>query len=354
MIKLFKLAVLLFVSICICIASVSAENKIKIGVTLSLSGNLAVWGQALQNGIVLADELYDTENKVEFIFEDDGFVAKNTVAAVKKLIDEDKVDALMVFGSGTSLAAGPIAEENKVPMIAFATDPAVVKDKNFILKHLPSVKTETAAVVEEVAKRNYESLAIITTAQEGVLALRNEFLKYNKVPVVFNEEVLPSETDFKSLAAKISASKASAVYMLLLPPQGGVFARQLRDSAFGGEIFAAHPTEDLKEVESSRGALLGSWLVSLNVIEDESFSLKYQDKFKVAPANYAVNGFDVAKIYIEGAGTKSLIEYLKNLHDFKGAMGTYSVTKDNDFSIPVQIKTITKDGFIKLSSQNNS
>ena len=347
MLKFTKAFTIFLIILHILLVSALAENKIKIGVSLALSGNLAIWGSALKNGIVLADETLDTSDKVEFIFEDDAFIAKNTVTAVRKLIEKDQVDALMVFGSGTSLAAGPIAEQKKIPMIAFATDPAVVKDKNYILKHLPSVKTETAAVVAEVNKRNYSSLAIITTAQEGVLALKNEFLKHNKIPVVFNEEVLPAESDFKSLAARITASKASAVYMLLLPPQGGSFARQLRETAFKGEIFAAHPTEDLKEVETSQGALLGGWLVSLNVIEDDSFTSKYIEKFKTTPANYAVNGFDVAKIFIEGAEAPSLISYLKTLHDFKGAMGTYSVTADNDFSIPVQIKTITDKGFIR-------
>lgn len=323
----------------------AGHKRIKIGVTLPLTGNLSNFGESVRNGMLLAKKTHDANDDLELIFEDDGYLPKNTVSALNKFIEQDKVAGVVVFGSGCALAAAPIAEQRKIPMIAFATSPDVVRGRTYVMKHLASVASETRAIQQEVLRRKYDSLAIVSSSQDAMLALRDDFLRDNTVRVVMNEEVPPGETDFKGLATKIASAKPAAVYMLLMPPQGGIFARQIRDVAYPGELFSAHQMEDPREIESSQGALRGAWIVSVNVLADATFPDRYENEFGSKPGNFAVNGYDVAKILVEGAHAPSLIQYLKSVKDFHGVIGTYSATPENDFGLPVLLKTVTEKGF---------
>ena len=65
------------------------HKKLKVGVSLPLSGGMVASGEAVKNSILLAKTKYDKAQCVEFLFEDDQFQAKNTVTAVQKLLNID-------------------------------------------------------------------------------------------------------------------------------------------------------------------------------------------------------------------------------------------------------------------------
>jgi branched-chain amino acid transport system substrate-binding protein len=326
--------------------STSASGKhLKIGVTVPLSGNVAKYGVSIKNGILLAQQTYDKHKVVEFFFEDDGFLPKNTVTAVKKFIGQEKVDGLLIFGSGPSLAAAPIAEQNKIPMVAFATAPEIVKDRKYVMRHFASVIKETSVLVEEVRRKKYNSVAVVATAQDAMLSLRDEFLKRISVEIVSNDEVLPGDTELRSLAVRIASVRPQAVYLLLMPGQVGIFSRQLRENGYKGDLFGAHQLEDPREVAASQGALVGAWFVSVNAVRDPTFESRYENSFGLKPGNVACNSYDTAKIIIESATSTSLISYLRTLKNFKGAMGTYGALPDGSFDVPVLLKRVTASGF---------
>src|SRR5262245_32932037 len=88
-----------------------AENSVgthryQIGVSLPLTGALALNGEYFQRGVLMAAA--DTKTTVRFIFQDDAFSPKNTVSIVKHFLGVDKVDALIVFGSNTSNAVNAL------------------------------------------------------------------------------------------------------------------------------------------------------------------------------------------------------------------------------------------------------
>ena len=101
-----------------------AEDVYKIGVIEPLSGNLAVYGLNIQKGIDLAVERINAAGgikgkKIVMVYEDNIADPAKTVSAMKKLVTVDKVPA--VIGAATStatMAACPVAEENKVVLIA--------------------------------------------------------------------------------------------------------------------------------------------------------------------------------------------------------------------------------------------
>jgi branched-chain amino acid transport system substrate-binding protein len=98
-------------------------NEVKIGDVTILTGPGAFIGQATVYGMkVAAGEINErggiNGRKVTLVFEDDGYVPSRSFQAAKKLIEVDKVFALVgLSGSANALAMLPLIEENKVPAL---------------------------------------------------------------------------------------------------------------------------------------------------------------------------------------------------------------------------------------------
>ena len=69
-------------------AQAAGKEQIRIGVVVPLSGTSASLGTYIKNGIELAYDSLPTETKerVELIFEDDGWRTSNAVSAFQKLV----------------------------------------------------------------------------------------------------------------------------------------------------------------------------------------------------------------------------------------------------------------------------
>ncbi len=313
----------------------------KVGVTVPLSGGLADIGQSVKNGIMLASQENDPDARVQFLFDDDQLQPAKTVSAVRNFIDLQKVKALIVFGTGNALAVNNIAEKAEIPMLASSIDDKVVAGKKFIMKHWVSVATLNQAVVDEVKRRGYKRVAIVATEQDAMLALKDLFKKSLPDRVVFDEAFIPGETEFRSSVIKIKQAKPDAVYLILLPPQTAIFAKALASVEYSGEFFGAHPLENRNEIKAANGVLDNAWFVTGAVFADKGFRERYVKVFGVEPENGAPNGYDMAKMIIQGVKSEApLNEYLHSLNDFHGVMGHYGATGNNDFSLTAVVRTV--------------
>src|SRR5215204_6534970 len=91
-------------------------DTIKVGVYGDTSGATSSFGQSTKNGIQLAfDEINAAGGvngkKLEMIFEDDQGRPEQATTVVQKLVNQDKVQALLgEVASTNSLAAAPVAQ----------------------------------------------------------------------------------------------------------------------------------------------------------------------------------------------------------------------------------------------------
>jgi branched-chain amino acid transport system substrate-binding protein len=100
--------------------SLFAADTLKVGVVSPITGATATFGQENVNGIKLAyEKLKKTAvRKFELVIEDDKSDAIESTNATRKLINIDKISAMI--GEPTSslaLASAPIVQEAKIPFI---------------------------------------------------------------------------------------------------------------------------------------------------------------------------------------------------------------------------------------------
>lgn len=149
--------------------AVAAENgvaadTIVFGQAAALAGPAGALGTGMQAGITAA---FDEANKkggvhgrkLKLISIDDGYEPEKSIVAVKKLIDEDKVFALIgSVGTPTSAATQPLATAAKVPFVGAFTGAGFLRNSK--LENVINVRATYDAETEAWVQHLTEDLKI--------------------------------------------------------------------------------------------------------------------------------------------------------------------------------------------------
>ncbi len=117
------------------------HSLIKIGYYGDLSGPTFNFGESAKNGVLMAAEDINQAGgingrRIDLVIEDDQGNAERAATRASKLIDQDKVVAVIAGGiSGNSRAGAPKAQVAQIPLLApSATDPAVTIIGDYIFR----------------------------------------------------------------------------------------------------------------------------------------------------------------------------------------------------------------------------
>jgi len=137
-----------------------SDGKIVFGQVAALQGPAQALGQGMRQGILAA---FDAANraggisgrKLELKSLDDGYEPEKTVEATKRILDEDKVFALVgAVGTPTSKAGQPIATAEKVPFIGPFTGAEFLRNpyNRYVVNIRGSYYQETEAWIDHLVK----------------------------------------------------------------------------------------------------------------------------------------------------------------------------------------------------------
>jgi branched-chain amino acid transport system substrate-binding protein len=312
----------------------------KLGIILPLSGPVAEVGESIKNNIELSREDFDPEGKVKVIYEDDQFQPKNSVNAMWKLIEIEKVDAVITFGGSTSNAVSEIAEKKEVPMLAITALSTIGRGKQNVRSIFLSANGQSQLYVNELAKRNQNKISLITNTQDALLHIRDGILKEFKGEVLNNEEVTPGEQNISSIVTKLRVKKPEAILLLTLPPHNSMFAKQLRNQGFKGQFYGGPPMFNPSEIKTAEGALEGALFPGPKSESLKSYSERYVSKYSKSPISEGLYGYDAGKLMINSLKAENIKEFIKNTTSITGLSGEYKLNDSNSYEIPVEIREI--------------
>jgi branched-chain amino acid transport system substrate-binding protein len=221
------------------------KEDIKIGVVANLTGAAAMTGNYIKNGVDMAIEEINAAggingHKVTYIAEDDEAVPAKSVSAITKLIEKDKVFAVIgPSGSGQVLATMEVAERYEVPEFApNASNPKITRSGNeWIFRiHADDIlhaKTMVDYIVEELKE---EKIAIIYTNNDYGRTGMEEIVKrledpHGIEPLVI-EACQATDKDFSSQILKAKASGATTLLISTDYPEGALLVKQCHQLQF--------------------------------------------------------------------------------------------------------------------------
>jgi len=333
------------------------KEMIKIGVILPLSGPVASLGENARNGIELAyKDLFDQEKqKISLVFEDDQFDPKLTVSAFNKLVDIDKVTAVVCFASNPCAAVAPLADEKLVPLIAIASAP-VQLNRSWVFRLEISTQFEAEKLLQYIKSKNYTHIGSVVALQDGIQsgykALKSDMFFSGKE--VASETVKPDEKDYRTVITKILTKKPDLIFVGLLPGVAGDFSKQARTLEYKGDFVAFNFIEGEETLTAANNTLEG--LIYTQAADPQGwFADKYKSMYNKAYGIGAAHAYDAITLIAESINGKSgdpkqiIRNSLNIVVDHSGALGIFSATGSHEFTIPLVLKTIKGNQFVKFS-----
>ena len=238
------LAVLMIVSMCAC-SSVKKEATveiIKIGLAFPMSGTAAMAGKYSTHGAdVLKEELGgkitvgDKEYPVEFVTMDTEGSEEKTTNVFQKLIEEEKVIAIVgPDSSKCMLAAAPIAQNAKCPAITdFGTNTAVTEVGNYIFRACFIDPFQGSVAAAYCDQQGYKTACIMfNNADAYAVGLKDAFVENFKGEVLAIEEY--SGSDVKDYNVQLTKLAAQNPDVLLLPNLNVELGLQIQQARTAG------------------------------------------------------------------------------------------------------------------------
>jgi ABC-type branched-subunit amino acid transport system substrate-binding protein len=236
-----------------------AAETIKIGAVFPLSGNIAVYGEGFKKAVDLAvaeiNQMGGIHGKpLEIIYEDNKSTAKDSVSAIRKLINVHKLP--IIFGPAASsnfLAVCPIAEENKVVLIgAESAAPAITQAGEYIFRVFPSDTLQGKGVAELVRYLGYKEVPVMYINNDWGLGLKDVFVEnFTKTGGNVMDEIPYTEgkTDYRTELIRATKGSPKAIVNLTYIKEGSVIFKQAYELGIEVQWIAGSAAKSPKLVE---------------------------------------------------------------------------------------------------------
>jgi len=222
-------------------ASAKSNKEIRIGVAGPHSGANAAFGEQLWKGAKkAADDINKAGGingmKIKLIKADDACEPKQAVSVANRLIDLDKVHAVLGhFCSSSTIPASGIYDEAGILMITPAsTNPKITERKmETILRTCGRDDQQGLVAANFIVKKMKAKKVVVIhdkdTYGRGLADAMRAQLKKLGVTEVLYEGLTRGEKDFNALVTKIKSKKADVVYFGGLHTEAGPLVRQMRE-----------------------------------------------------------------------------------------------------------------------------
>lgn len=315
-----------------------ASADVKIGVVSSSSGPIALVGIPQKNSVALLPKSIGGE-KIEYVALDDASDPTASVAAFKKLISEEKVDAI-IGPSGSPNAMGVIAfaAETGTPMLAPVGTAAVIlpmnDQKKWVFKTTQNDDLVAGALIDHMAKTGIKTVGFIGTADpygDNWLKVFTAGAEAKGIKVVGAERFQRQDTSLTAQGLKILSARPDAV-LVAAPGSSAVLPETtLHDQGYRGKVYQTHGAAlpDFlrlggKKVEGT--ILAASLMLVLDEVPDspvKTLAVAYVDAYEKAygakPATFGANVYD-AGLLLQNAIPKALEKAKPGTPEFRAAL----------------------------------
>lgn len=340
------------------------STEIVIGHFGSMTGSEATFGQSTDEGIRLAIDETNANGgikgkKIKLVTMDDQGKAEEAASVVTRLIEQEKVVALLgEVASTRSMAAAPIAQSKKIPMLSpSSTNPKVTEIGNFIFRACfidPFQGTVMAKFASETLK--VKKVAILRDVKSDYSVGLADFFttKFKELggEIISDVSYQSQDVDFKSQLTQIKSKNPEAIFIPGYYTEVGLIARQARELGIKAPLLGGDGWDSPKLSEIGKEAIEGSYFsnhystesTDPNAIE---FMKKFKNKYNKQPDGLSSVAYDATKMLIKAIENSSEIkpeiirDQLAAIKEFAGATGKISIDENRNAvksAVVVQVK----------------
>lgn len=349
----------------------AANSTIKIGVVMPLTGQISSFGQSAQNGLKLLQDQTNAKggvngSKIQFVFQDDGGNAANSVTVGQKLINNEKVVAIVgPLTSTCANALAPICQQYKIPMVTgTATNSKVTSNGDFVYRTC-FIDPFQGKVVAKLAAEDLKAKTAAILYNNGddysnglAQAFKTAFEAAGG-KVVDAETYNTGDKDFNAQLTKIAPKKPDVLFFPDYYSTVAIICKQARANGITG-TFLGGDGWDSADLFSIGGSAVDNSYFSNHYSPDDTapqvqqFIKDYKAKYNTVPDAMAALNYDAGAVLLQSiqkAGSTDGEKIKAALKAYNGTVvsGTITFDANRDAIKPaVIIKTVSgKETFFK-------
>jgi branched-chain amino acid transport system substrate-binding protein len=354
------------------VASSGAVEFINIGVFLPLKGEGMPDGDAALEGIAMAAEEATRSGGVlgrplRLVVRDTKSSEEASIEAVKLLVEEDKVVALIGGLSEGGTAAVAEADRLGVPVVAIAsTLPGVPEREPWVFR--PSYVDflsggAMASVAASLGVRRCVVLYDPASAYAKKLALDfGKAFKRGRAVTITGEPFRTGATDFREHIERIKAKNPEAVYLPAPGALAGAILKQARKEGLDVPFLGAGTWDSAAFLANAGGAAENCYLPARFLPDSDSKMVGvFNDAFRKKhegrdPSALSALGYDAVAILaraIQSAGgtdPAAIQQELAGIRNFPGLTGPITAAPESAITRPVNILKVENGKFVYLET----
>lgn len=330
------------------------DKELVVGAVFPMSGPIATYGQESVNGMKLALKEINTTGingkKLDLIVEDNKGEPVDTANAVRKLINVNKVKAVLgSVASSNTLAGAPIAQGSKVPLLTPASTNEKVTQTGDFVSRICFTDSFQGVVMAKFARETLKkSKAVImvdnsSDYSKGLASVfRSRFSEMGGSIVEGTYTYQQKDTDFRTILNRIKALEPDVVFLPGYYTEVGLILRQAKEIGLNVPFLGGDGWDSPKLVELAGPEAIKGNYISSHFSPDDSdprvqkFVSEYKKTYGQNPGAMAALGYDSLLVLADAMKRTKEINHealkvaINKTSGFVGVTGTISIDNNRN------------------------
>jgi branched-chain amino acid transport system substrate-binding protein len=335
----------------------SEEKPYKVGVSMEITGGASFLGEPERNTLVMMEEQINKAggingHPVKLIIYDNGTDSTKHVMALKRLIEQDEVVAIIGPGtSGNTLAGIPIVEKAAVPTVSTASSIKIVEPvKKWVFNTANTDVINVKKILNHVRKLGLKKVAILYSDSGYGISAKETFDKIAPemgFPIVASETFTDKDTDMTAQLTRIKASGAEAIFVATASPAGSIICKNYKQLGVSAKMyqstgFASQQYVDLAGDAANGIFLAGGRFLVLDQLPSnspyrpvlEKYKKEYESRFNLKVNEFGGQAHDAMMLVMNamrkaGSDKAKIRDEIENTKNFLGVKGYFNMSPTN-------------------------
>jgi branched-chain amino acid transport system substrate-binding protein len=345
---------MIWVSGCSSEVATKDEDVIVLAAAAPMTGDYAQFGEYAKEGLELALEEINNNGgvlgkQIKLVYGDDKGDPKEAVSVAQKFASDDKIVGILGhFFSGATLAAGPIYQQNGIPVVAIAsTNPEVPKIGDFIFRINVGDNYQGSQLARWLwNEQKVKKVAVIYDNSDYGKGVSDVFIKTFKELggeiAAVESYIGGQEKDFSVIITKIKTSGAEAIMLASYYTEGALIVQQARKSGLNIPVVGTDSLYTSDFITLGGKAVEGVRVVSYFHPSNpdpaaQEFVKKYKAKYNKEANSWSPYAYDAMYVMVDAIKRANSLDgeeikkALAQTKEFKGCTG---VTTFNEIGEP--------------------
>jgi branched-chain amino acid transport system substrate-binding protein len=353
----------------ISLAPAQAQEPIKIGGIAAITGSASPLGTPERDTLLMLEEAINqaggiNDQPLELIIYDTAGDETEAVMATKKLIEDDKVLAIVgPSRTGTTLAIMDTVEKAELPLVSMAAGIEITEPvKKWIFKTPQTDVMAVSRIMDYLTRQGIDKIAVIYVSNAFGESGRDQVViqaPEADIEVVAEETFGGEDTDMTAQLTRIKGSEAQAVICWGTNPGPAMVAKNMMQLGMDIPLLQSHGVANKTFIElageAAEGVIfpVGKLLVAKDLPDDDpqkevllSYSSMFEEKYERSADTFGGHAWDALHLLVQaieevGTDKGAIRDALENTTDFVGTGGVFNLS-------PEDHNGLTKDAFVMV------